>query len=374
MEENEKKGTVEPTRGETITGMEQQHARQLPETSIALLKRIDQLEQNLVSLERENRLLLGMMTASLMLNLLSTSDDEKRKQAVDELKEFFADFEPFYTELLEQGAPNPFILKTGQNLLDELAAVISGKVELRPTVDGLTRRTDRVADRWDLLDEIERLMVRYDNLSHLTLPNFWKEAMIELHKYEYLESFTHAFITIPARHLNTIIHKLLREAPCASMLQRYRRRTGAVNFSVSEEDRQAVIGAVKKYNEKLFDLVKTATGGPQDSGATTTLFTEITGDLLDQRVTDQLEKLFEKTEELYKNFNMGTALTEMRIPKTYQGITREIIDNAREMFDKGQGSYVEIAIHLLTVQLIYDLNNAVYVSKELLTIMQDIKS
>jgi hypothetical protein len=348
---------------------------------VEMLQRIERMEQNLVTLERENQLLLGVMTASLTLNLLSNSNGERKKQFITEISDFLGDFEPFYEDLLKNEAPNPFILKAGQLFLDELKVVTSGKKEEEEeasTAEGLTRRMDEAADRWDLLDEIERLLSRYEHLSHLKLPNFWKEAMIELHKYEYLESFTHDFITIPAKHINTIIHKLLREAPCASILQRYRRRKRTLDtsmaFEISGEDKQTIIDMVKKYNKRLFDLVKGSMAGSQEDGPITTLFTEITDDILDQRMTDQLEKIFDRAEENYKKFNMGSAMTEMRIPKTYQDVVRNIIDTANEMFNKGQGRIVEIAIHLLTVQLIYELNNAIFKSKELLPIMQDIKS
>jgi len=263
-------------------------------------------------------------------------------------------------------------------MLAELKDAVNGKIKEKPaTPDRFGRRIEEATDKWNLLDEVKRLLARYEHLSHLKLPNFWIEAMVELHKYEYLESFTHEFITIPAKHINTIVHRLLREAPCASMLQRYRRRDKNIDpttaFKISNDDKELIIGAVKKYNERLFDLVKITTGESED-GPATTLFTQINGNLLDQRKTEIVEKIFEEVEESFKKFNMGTALTEMRIPKTYQGLMNEIITNTREMFNKGQRGFAELVIQLFTAQLIYDLNNAIFKSGELVKILQDIKS
>ncbi|MHA1166701.1 MAG: hypothetical protein ACTSRU_02690 [Candidatus Hodarchaeales archaeon] len=343
-------------------------------------KEIELLKNSLLDLHKENQLFLGILSASSLLNLLARSDDEKRDRLITELSPFFSDFELYFQEMLLEEITNPMVFKLGETLLDELTVVFSElgfyeKVEDRAeeTSSVFFSRKTSVNDRWDLIDEVDGLLSRYAHLSHLKLPNFWKEVILELHRYDYPEiDEDQLFIVTPTKIIMKIINKLLREAPCAQILQRYKRRkdsSGGSNQELDQDSITSIMHSVRKYNERLSSIIKNSNLEKEEAGSENGTFNGS-----EEKPSVNAKKLLKKIENYYSNFNLGTAHTEMRIPQTYQKIIRNTLDEAVDMIDNDDSLDLEVIVNLLSVQLIYDLNNDIYKLKEFLELMQDIKS
>ncbi len=112
-------------------------------------------------------------------------------------------------------------------------------------------------DLWGIIKRCDELFSRYSHLSHLALPFFWREAIVELHKYNTSDTIlAQRVVELPAIEIETISGKLLREAPCSGLLQVLKRRfESSLEMSrgvlVLPEDQNRIGDAVRNYIENI---------------------------------------------------------------------------------------------------------------------------
>ncbi len=204
-------------------------------------------------------------------------------------------------------------------------------------------------DLWGIIKRANDLIARYAHLSHLTLPAFWLEVIKELHRYN---SGDHLLlkrvIETLSLELETIIGKLLREAPCSGLLQTLKRRyESSIEYSsggpvVLPEDQSNIKAVVHTYIE--------------------------TAEKLQEGIIDSAD-LRRKADYDVKNFSLGGGGIESRIPKVAYDVANNLLKSASGLPPQDErGPYL-----LNAISLIVALNQVVIESSDLSSLLKELK-
>ncbi|MFX0116294.1 MAG: hypothetical protein ACFFB3_17220 [Candidatus Hodarchaeota archaeon] len=203
-------------------------------------------------------------------------------------------------------------------------------------------------DPWGIIRRCDELFSRYSHLSHLALPFFWREAIVELHKYNSGDTIlAQRAVELPAIELETVIGKLLREAPCSGLLQVLKRRfESSLEMSrgvlVLPEDQKEIKEAVRKYIEDVEKI---------------------------QEGIISAEDLRRKVQHDIKNFSFGGGDMETRIPKVAYDVASNLLQSATALPPRDE----RLAYTLNVVSLVVALNQIVVESSNLSILLKELK-
>ena len=204
---------------------------------------------------------------------------------------------------------------------------------------------DEPEDLWGIIKRINELLSRYEHLSHLSLPTFWQNTLVELQKYSSADPvLVKRVIETPVIECETIIGKLLREAPCSGLLQVLKRRfeSSIEMTGLLPEDQRNIEKTVLKHVENA------------------ERFRE--GILV-------ISDLQRKAEFDLKNFNFGSGEMESRIPKVVYDVAKKLLTSA-ESLPPGD----ERTPHMMNaVSLFVALNQILVESPDLGTLLRELK-
>ncbi|MFQ5980270.1 MAG: hypothetical protein ACE5OZ_19215 [Candidatus Heimdallarchaeota archaeon] len=257
-------------------------------------------------------------------------------------------------EVLENDSAPVQALDHAIELLVSLQEVINREIEeeAAPEVEEPTLRffsiLEEPDDLWGIVRRCDELFSRYSHLSHLALPFFWREAIVELHKHNTGDTvLAQRAIELPGIELETIIGKLLREAPCSGLLQVLKRRFEsslemAQGVLVLPEDKSNIREAVRKYIE---DIEKFQEG-------------KISAEELRRKVDYDL-----------KNYNFGGGDMETRIPKVAYDVANNLLRSAKALPPRDE----RLPYMLNAVSFIVALNQIIVESSNLSVLLKVLK-
>lgn len=219
-------------------------------------------------------------------------------------------------EALENDNVPVQVLDRAIELLISLQEVINREIEKKtaPMVEEPALKffsiLEEPDDLWGIIRRCDELFSRYSHLSHLALPFFWREAIVELHKHNTGDTvLAQRAIELPGIELETIIGKLLREAPCSGLLQVLKRRfESSLEMSrgvlVLPEDQSNIREAVRKYIEEIEKY---------------------------QEGKISIEELRRKIDYDLKNYTFGGGDMEARIPKVAYDVASNLLRSAKAL-------------------------------------------
>ncbi|MFX1512862.1 MAG: hypothetical protein ACFFCQ_09775 [Promethearchaeota archaeon] len=193
-------------------------------------------------------------------------------------------------------------------------------------------RYETMVDKWGIVESLDRVMESYSNLSHLTFPAFYLEAIKEIQRFEIKKEKerpdSHEIIQIPALRIKKLILKLLREAPSARLLQNLKKMFPQQNNQKIDEDE------IKNIQDIIVGY-----------------FSSISGFLAGEKTLQDVTRSSNTALQLY---NLGSGDLESRIPNASFTIVKEI----QNEFKEANGNEFKQYVLLETIVLIHRLNGA----------------
>lgn len=300
--------------------------------------------------------LATVQTKRLAYQHLNTVLPQEGKEVPSELRLLHKAFESLLDSIKTLDKKNLPMQALDQTL--ELLISLQGKIEIEiekevvPEVSEPKFASFSVLsepdDLWGIIRRSDELFSRYSHLSHLALPFFWREVIVELHKYNTSDTIlAQRVIELPSIEIETIGGKLLREAPCAGLLQVLKRRfESSLEMSRGElvlpEDQNRIKDAIRDYIENIEKF---------------------------QEGTISTEDLRRKGENDLKNFAFGGGDMESRILKVAYEVANNIFRSATSLPPGDERFPFKMNI----ISLIVALNQIVVESSNLSGLLRELK-
>lgn len=208
------------------------------------------------------------------------------------------------------------------------------------------RKPDTI-DKWGVVESIESLITSYSTLSHLGFPNYYLATCKDLLCYEIQPKYSRPhhseILQLPASQLQTIISKLLREAPSARLLQNLKKMFPSTQDTViPPSELEQIQGIVSRYYESISQFL-TQERSLQDSQ-------------LALRV-------------ILQNYNLGAGDLESRIPNVSFNVAKEIYTEIERAYGNDFKQYILSE----TIVLISRLNDSLLRNPRYVELLQRLK-
>ena len=256
---------------------------------------------------------------------------------------------------VEEGSLEPPVVSDALgNSIQEISDATpqeESKIELLQRV---TATSDN--DSWGILAQLDQLLEQYSRHSHLLLPAFWAEASHELHRYSSTDiPQLDEVARLPAGEMDTIVRRLLKEAPAARLLQYIRRKRVDAGVDL-ERDQTLTYDEVHTVRTVVREFFEEINQNMDHSG----------------KIIGQGEEWKQRAAEAERDFDLGPAEIESRIAKMVQNQLRRF---AEPLFsDDANINSLEFLVRAQTVVLISRLNKMSLELPRLRQVLAEMKS
>ncbi|MHA1215258.1 MAG: hypothetical protein ACTSR2_02785 [Candidatus Hodarchaeales archaeon] len=317
-------------------------------TSEKLKREFWKSRENLV--DKVNILLqVNMLTLNIVTELLLRSSDSSREVSEGIVTELLA-IKDFLNSLKDYPGSNFDLISTVDKLRKKIEIITEKedassqdedqKQSIKLGQDSTQKKigyfiyNPHYTDTWGIIESVQSLINSYSKLSHIAFPQYYFEACKEIFRYraqpDISKNMVLEIFQIPSSMLQSIIEKLLREAPAARLLQNLKRL-----YPRDLENEQLL-----REKEKIHEIVK-------NYFLRVSEYLQGTRDLSDSlRISSNVLRIF----------NLGSGDLESRIPNVSFSIVkkcyRELQNNSHDELKQYIYSETIVLIHRVNESLL----------------------
>ncbi|MHA1972042.1 MAG: hypothetical protein ACTSW1_03545 [Candidatus Hodarchaeales archaeon] len=305
---------------------------------------------------------INMLTLNILTELLLRSSDSSRimSKGLENELVLIKDFLNSIESLLK---PN-FNLVSTLDQLKKKITIITEKTELA-IQDGDQKQLSRLnqessqkkigyfiyntyyTDLWGIIESIQSLINSYSRLSHVAFPQYYFEACKEIFRYraepDIPKSQVLEIFQIPSSMLQSLIEKLLREAPAARLLQNLKKLypRGLEGQQISKEK-----DIIHKIVENYFLRISEYLQG-----------------------TRELSDSLRVSSGVLRIFNLGSGDLESRIPN----VSFNIVKKCYRELQSSNHDELKQYIYSETIILIHRINESVLSDEQFRNYLRQLK-
>jgi len=254
----------------------------------------------------------------------------------------------------EESLEPPLVTAGGETAVSDGSQIAPPEELQKEWLVRVTATSD--SDPWGIVRNLDSVLDQYSRHSHLLLPRFWAEACRELHRYSSVQvARLNQVARLPATEIDTIVRRLLKEAPAARLLQYMRRKRLDAGADL---DRDQVL---------TYDEIHTVRSAVRD-------FFEEINDNLDPSGTPvvRIEEWRQQAAEAERDFDLGPAELESRISKMIQDQLRRTAEILASF--GAETDSLDFLVRAQTIILVSRLNNELLELPRLRLVLTEMKT